>query len=99
MTTTLLHIVATPRQDQSTTLTVARAHFDELARHEPDGPMAAFDFQEPYLRAILGFVGIRDIELLNAQPVDVPGLRETAVERAVAQARAMAARPALAVTA
>jgi FMN-dependent NADH-azoreductase len=215
MTTTLLHIVATPRQDQSTTLTVAQAYLDELARHVPDlrietvdlfrtdlpavaganidtkynllhgvridteaqrswdplealihtflsadrylisspmwnfgipyvlkyyidclvqpgylfrydetgtpqpmvhgrsmacvtsrggsyeagSPMAAFDFQESYLRAIFGFVGIRDIEFVNAQPVDVPGLREPAVEAAVALARVVATQQAVAVPA
>ncbi len=29
-----------------------------------------FDFQEPYLRAIFGFVGIVDIEFVIAQPMD-----------------------------
>jgi FMN-dependent NADH-azoreductase len=215
MTTTLLHIVATPRQDQSTTLTVAQAYLDELARRVPDlrvetvdlfrtdlpavagsnietkyhlmhgvplddearrswsqieelvatfkladlylvtspmwnlgipyvlkyyidclvqpgylfrydekgspvpmihgrsmvcvtsrggsyeqgSPMAALDFQEPYLRAIFGFVGITDVEFVNAQPVDVPGLREPALAAAVEQAREIAGRPALAVSA
>jgi len=30
-----------------------------------------FDFQEPYLRAIFGFVGITDITFINAQPMDM----------------------------
>lgn len=29
-----------------------------------------FDFQEPYLRGIFGFVGITDITFINAQPMD-----------------------------
>lgn len=28
------------------------------------------DFQEPYLRAVFGFVGIKDITFINAQPMD-----------------------------
>ncbi len=67
--------------------------------YEPGSPMAALDFQEPYLRAIFGFVGISDIEFVNAQPVDVPGLRERALAAAVDQARELAGRPALAVPA
>lgn len=47
--------------------------------------MQPYDFQEPYLRAIFGFVGIRDIQFINAQPMDVsPDLREAAVAAAVA---------------
>ncbi len=29
-----------------------------------------FDYQEPYLRTIFGFVGIEDITFINAQPMD-----------------------------
>lgn len=32
---------------------------------------AAYDFQEPYLRAIFGFVGITDINFINLQPADM----------------------------
>jgi FMN-dependent NADH-azoreductase len=59
--------------------------------YEPESPLHAFDFQEPYLRAIFGFVGIFDIEFVIAQPVDVPGMREGAVAAAKARARAVAA--------
>jgi FMN-dependent NADH-azoreductase len=55
------------------------------------GPLHAFDFQEPYLRAIFGFIGITDVEFVNAQPVDVSACREAALASAVAQARAVAA--------
>ncbi len=33
--------------------------------------MRQFDFQEPYLRAIFGFVGVKDIIFINAQPMDM----------------------------
>ena len=47
-------------------------------------PMHVFDFQEPYLRAIFGFVGITDIQFINAQPMDItPALREIAVASAL----------------
>ncbi len=51
----------------------------------------AYDFQQPYLRAIFGFVGITDIEFIDIQPTDVtPDLRATAVTAALAQARSSA---------
>jgi FMN-dependent NADH-azoreductase len=31
------------------------------------GPMHAYDFQEPYLRAIFGFIGITDVEFVYAE--------------------------------
>jgi len=55
------------------------------------GPLHSYDFQEPYLRAIFGFIGITDVDFINAQPMDVtPALREAAVEAAIAQARSLA---------
>jgi FMN-dependent NADH-azoreductase len=34
-----------------------------------DGPMKAMDYQETYLRAVLGFVGITDIEVVIIEGV------------------------------
>ncbi len=62
----------------------------------PTSPLQAYDFQEPYLRAIFGFIGITDIEFVNAQPVDVSQLREAALAAASTHARGVAmamARP------
>ncbi|RAN81355.1 FMN-dependent NADH-azoreductase [Bacillus sp. SRB_336] len=36
-----------------------------------DTPAAAMDFQEPYLRAALGFIGISDIEFVRAEGIAV----------------------------
>lgn len=33
----------------------------------------SYDFQEPYLRAVFGFVGITDVTFINAQPMDALG--------------------------
>ncbi len=56
-------------------------------------PMRAFDFQEPYLRAIFGLTGITDIEFINAEPMDVTAeLREGAISAAVATAGKLAAQ-------
>jgi FMN-dependent NADH-azoreductase len=68
--------------------------------YSPDTYMHAYDFQEPYLRAIFGLVGITDMTFLNAQPMDItPELREIAVAAAIEEARALAATPQWASTA
>ena len=54
-------------------------------------PLHPYDFQEPYLRAIFGFIGITDVSFINAQPMDVtPTLREAAVEAATSRAVSLA---------
>jgi FMN-dependent NADH-azoreductase len=61
--------------------------------YSPASPMRAFDFQEPYLRAIFGLTGITDIEFINAEPMDVAAdLREVAISAAVAAAGKVAAQ-------
>ncbi len=35
------------------------------------GNMKGFDYQEPYLRAIFGFVGIADIDFIKVEPMDM----------------------------
>lgn len=55
------------------------------------GPMHQFDFQEPYLRAIFGMAGIRDISFINAQPMDYdPGVTQSVLDAAKAEAVLMA---------
>lgn len=36
-----------------------------------EGNMKGFDYQEPYLRAIFGFVGIADIDFIKVEPMDM----------------------------
>lgn len=52
-------------------------------------PFHAYDFQEPYLRAVFGFVGITDITFVNAQPMDAlgPEVQKEKIEAAKALAR------------
>ena len=51
----------------------------------------AFDFQEPYLRTIFGFVGITDITFIKAEPLDAGGakVRAQSMEKAMQQVRAL----------
>ena len=53
--------------------------------YTPGMPFEASDFQEPYLRAILGLIGIKDIEIVRAEGVGYgPEQREAAMRAALA---------------
>jgi FMN-dependent NADH-azoreductase len=61
------------------------------ADYSPDTPYHSYDFQEPYLRAIFGFIGVTDIEFIHAQPMDITAeLREQALSEAMEHARTLA---------
>jgi FMN-dependent NADH-azoreductase len=49
-----------------------------------EGPAAALDFQEPYLRHLLGFIGITDVTFVHAEKI---GYGPEARAAALAQAR------------
>ena len=53
-----------------------------------DGPYKPYDFQETYLRAILGFIGLTDVTVVRAEGL---ALGAESVTKAVADARARAA--------
>ena len=36
-----------------------------------EGPAAAFDFQEPYLRTVLGFIGIKDVTFVHLEGLKI----------------------------
>jgi FMN-dependent NADH-azoreductase len=60
--------------------------------YSESSPFRPYDFQEPYLRTIFGFVGITDMHFINAQPMDVSlALREAAIAAAIAEARSLVA--------
>lgn len=46
-----------------------------------EGPYQAFDFGEPYLRFILGFMGLTDVTTYRIEGAGIPGVMETAVEK------------------
>ena len=51
-------------------------------------PLLSYDFVEPYLRTIFGFVGLTDIHFLKVQPMDIsPEVRNAALKVAMAEAR------------
>ena len=44
--------------------------------------MAPWDFVEPYLRQILGFIGIVDVQTVRAEGMNIPLLAADAVPKA-----------------
>ncbi|HEY5745588.1 MAG TPA: NAD(P)H-dependent oxidoreductase [Chryseolinea sp.] len=46
-----------------------------------DGPMKSMDYAEPYLRFILGFLGLTDITTYRIEGLAIPGVMETAVQK------------------
>ncbi|MBN9382683.1 MAG: FMN-dependent NADH-azoreductase [Chitinophagaceae bacterium] len=52
-----------------------------------DGPRKGMDFVEPYMRTVLGFIGLTDVTMLRVEGTAVPGVKEQAMERALAEMR------------
>lgn len=62
-----------------------------------DTPMAAADFQEPYLRWAFGFIGISDVRFVRAEGVAYgPDQRQAALDAALAATHGIAEEVALA---
>lgn len=49
-----------------------------------EGPMQAYDHAIPYLTDVLSFLGLTDISVIRAEGTKVPGLKEIALEKAIA---------------
>ncbi|WP_116127770.1 FMN-dependent NADH-azoreductase [Lewinella sp. IMCC34183] len=49
-----------------------------------EGPMAAYDFVAPYLRAVLGFLGMTDITVHRVEGTAAPDKQDAALQEAVA---------------
>lgn len=48
-----------------------------------EGPMMAMDYIAPYLRTILGFIGITDVSIFRVEGTAMPGLKEHALEKGI----------------
>ncbi len=48
------------------------------------GPMAGYDFVEPYLKALLGFLGMTDVSAFRVEGTGMPENKETALPKAIA---------------
>jgi FMN-dependent NADH-azoreductase len=49
-----------------------------------DGPMKSMDFMEPYLRTILGFIGLTDLTIFRVEGTAIEDLKDHAMDKAVA---------------
>jgi len=60
--------------------------------YRPGSLFHSYDFQEPYLRTVFGFVGITDITFVVAQPMDAlgPDVMREEITKAVATAKRVA---------
>ncbi|NCI47274.1 FMN-dependent NADH-azoreductase [Sediminibacterium soli] len=54
------------------------------------GAMKQMDFTEPYLRTVLGFLGMSDITVFRTEGMNIPELRETALPAALETVEAFA---------
>ena len=62
-----------------------------------EGPAQAIDFQEPYLRQLLGFVGLTDVTFVRAEKIGFgPEARDASIADAAATLARLASRPAAA---
>ncbi|MBE9107556.1 FMN-dependent NADH-azoreductase [Nostoc cf. edaphicum LEGE 07299] len=48
----------------------------------PTSPFVAYDFQEPYLRTIFGFIGLTDIQFINANSLNEGDARTQSLSEA-----------------
>ncbi len=49
-----------------------------------EGPWKGMDFVEPYLRSILGFIGLTDVTFVRVEGLNMPEVKDTALEKAIA---------------
>lgn len=55
-----------------------------------EGPWRPWDFVEPYLRQILGFIGIADVQTVRVEGMNIPELAANAVPKANKAVEALA---------
>ena len=49
-----------------------------------EGPSASYDFVAPYLKAVLGFMGMTDVTVTRVEGLAIPDLQPTALDKAIA---------------
>jgi FMN-dependent NADH-azoreductase len=52
-----------------------------------EGLYQPYDFVSPYLQAVLGFLRMTDLKVFRVEGVNIPGLKETALEKAIQNIR------------
>ncbi|WP_207534830.1 FMN-dependent NADH-azoreductase [Desertivirga arenae] len=49
------------------------------------GPYEPYDFVIPYIKSILGFLGMTDVKIYRAEGLNIPGVKENALEKTIAE--------------
>jgi FMN-dependent NADH-azoreductase len=52
-----------------------------------EGAMKSYDFAEPYLRAMLAFLGMTDVTTIRVEGIAMPGVQDTALDKAIQSIR------------
>jgi FMN-dependent NADH-azoreductase len=47
------------------------------------GPMQSFYFVVPYLKAVLGFIGLTDMTVFRVEGSSMPGMQDSALEKGI----------------
>jgi FMN-dependent NADH-azoreductase len=48
-----------------------------------EGPMQANDYIAPYLKTILGLIGMIDVTIFRVEGTSIPGIQDTALEKGI----------------
>lgn len=48
-----------------------------------EGPWQPYDFASPYLTTMLGFLGMTDLTVFRVEGVNMPGIKDNALEKAI----------------
>ncbi len=48
-----------------------------------EGPMQSYDFATPYLKTVLGHIGLTDVTVFRAEGTSMPGIQDTALEKGI----------------
>jgi len=48
-----------------------------------EGPMQANDFVAPYLKTVLGHIGLKDVSIFRVEGTAIPGLKDLALEKGI----------------
>ena len=48
-----------------------------------EGPMQSMDFVVPYLKSVLGFIGLTDVTVFRVEGSNIPGIQDTALEKGI----------------
>lgn len=48
-----------------------------------EGPMKPFEHATPYLQSMLSFIGLTDITVVRAEGINIPGIQDVALEKAI----------------